>query len=92
MRPTRRKRIRRAARRFTAEATTTLVGNITDGYRTYNVLNPHDGNVSLDTFVDWLEAAGHRIERVDDYGEWLTRFTAAMESLPDNQRKNSMLR
>jgi fatty acid CoA ligase FadD9 len=76
---------------FTAEALATLGGGIGEGYRTYNVLNTHDDGVSLDTFVDWLIAAGHPIERIDDYGEWLTRFTAAMESLPDNQRKNSML-
>jgi fatty acid CoA ligase FadD9 len=76
---------------FTAEAITTLGGGISDGYRTYNVLNTHDDGVSLDMFVDWLIAGGHRIERVDDYDEWLTRFTAAMKSLPDNQRKNSML-
>jgi fatty acid CoA ligase FadD9 len=55
------------------------------------VLNTHDDGVSLDTFVDWLIAAGHPIERIDDYGEWLTRFEAAMKSLPDNQRKSSML-
>ncbi|OBG23289.1 carboxylic acid reductase [Mycobacterium sp. 852002-51057_SCH5723018] len=76
---------------FTAEAITTLGGSISAGYRTYNVLNTHDDGVSLDTFVDWLVAAGHRIERIDDYGDWLTRFEAAMKSLPDNQRKNSML-
>jgi fatty acid CoA ligase FadD9 len=45
------------------------------------------GRVSLDTFVDWLIAGGHRIERIDDYDEWLSRFTEAMQSLPDNQRK-----
>jgi fatty acid CoA ligase FadD9 len=76
---------------FTADAITTLGGGIADGYRTYNVLNTHDDGVSLDTFVDWLIAAGHRIERIDDYGEWLTRFEAAMKALPDHQRKNSML-
>lgn len=61
------------------------------GYRTYNVLNTHDDGVSLDTFVDWLLTAGHRIEKIDDYAEWLNRFTAAMKALPDNVRRNSML-
>jgi fatty acid CoA ligase FadD9 len=76
---------------FTAEAITTLGADLSTGYRTYNVLNTHDDGVSLDTFVDWLIAAGHRIDRIDDYGEWLTRFAEAMRSLPEHQRKNSML-
>jgi fatty acid CoA ligase FadD9 len=76
---------------FTAEAIDTLGGDIRDGYRTYNVLNTHDDGVSLDTFVDWLIAAGNRIERIDDYGQWLTRFESAMQSLPDHQRRNSLL-
>lgn len=76
---------------FTAEAITTLGGAIREGYRTYNVLNTHDDGVSLDTFVDWLIDAGHPIERIDDYGEWLTRFEAAMQALPGNQRKSSLL-
>ncbi|MEE3751236.1 carboxylic acid reductase [Mycobacterium intracellulare] len=76
---------------FTAEAITTLGASARQGYHTYNVLNTHDDGVSLDTFVDWLIADGHKIERVDDYDEWLARFTAAMKSLPDNQRKSSLL-
>lgn len=76
---------------FTAEAISTLGERARDGYRTYNVLNTHDDGVSLDTFVDWLIAAGHQIEKIDDYDEWLARFTAAMKALPDNGRKNSML-
>nr|WP_082959938.1 carboxylic acid reductase [Mycobacterium sp. E2462] len=76
---------------FTAEAIATLGERARDGYRTYNVLNTHDDGVSLDTFVDWLAAAGHPIERVDDYGEWLRRFTEAMQALPEDQRKSSLL-
>lgn len=76
---------------FTAEAITALGADAAEGYRTYNVLNTHDDGISLDTFIDWLIADGQRIERIDDYGEWLTRFEAAMKSLPDNERKNSVL-
>jgi fatty acid CoA ligase FadD9 len=76
---------------FTAEAIDTLGGNISEGFQTYNVLNTHEDGVSLDTFVDWLVAAGHRIERIDDYSEWLHRFETAMKSLPEDQRKNSLL-
>lgn len=76
---------------FTAEAITVLGAQARDGYRTYNVLNTHDDGVSLDTFVDWLAAAGHPIERVDDYGDWLRRFTEAMRALPELPRKSSLL-
>ncbi|WP_067669956.1 carboxylic acid reductase [Nocardia miyunensis] len=76
---------------FTADAITTLGGYITDEYRTYNVLNTYNDGISLDTFVDWLIAAGNDIDRIDDYDEWLTRFEAALKALPEDQRKNSVL-
>ena len=76
---------------FTAAAITTLGGNITGDYRTYNVLNTYDDGISLDTFVDWLSAAGNRIDRIDNYNEWLSRFESALRALPENQRKNSVL-
>ncbi|QRP50659.1 thioester reductase domain-containing protein [Amycolatopsis sp. FDAARGOS 1241] len=73
---------------FTAEAVNTLGAR---GYDTYHVLNPHEDGISLDTFVDWLAAAGHRIERVDDYSEWLRRFRAALGKLPEDQQRHSVL-
>jgi fatty acid CoA ligase FadD9 len=76
---------------FTAEVITTLGGHIADDYRTYNVVNTYDDGISLDTFVDWLIAAGHKIDRTDDYDQWLACFEAAMRSLPESQRKNSLL-
>ena len=76
---------------FVAEAIATLGANATDRFRTYNVVNPHDDGISLDQFVDWLIDAGNPIERVDDYGEWLVRFEAAMRALPDKQRRYSEL-
>ena len=53
--------------------------------------NPHDDNVSLDTFVDWLIAAGHPIQRIDDYQEWLARFETALKALPEKLRRLSVL-
>ena len=72
---------------FTAQAITTLGGHITEGYRTYNVLNTHDDGISLDTFVDRLVESGQHIERIDDYGEWLSRFEAAMNALPEDSQE-----
>ena len=76
---------------FTAEAITTLGSDNTAGYRTFNVLNPHDDGISLDVFVDWLNEAGKPIQRVADYDEWLARFETAMRGLPEDQRQNTVL-
>ncbi|MEV0761753.1 carboxylic acid reductase [Nocardia sp. NPDC050435] len=75
---------------FTAAAITALGGRRT-GYQTYDVLNPHDDDISLDTFVDWLVEAGHDIQRVDDYADWLSRFENALRALPEEQRRQSLL-
>ncbi|MCM6773164.1 thioester reductase domain-containing protein [Nocardia sp. CDC159] len=74
---------------FTAAAVTTLAKPT--GFDTFDVLNPHDDGISLDTFVDWLIEAGHPIDRVDDYSEWLSRFEAALRALPEPQRQQSVL-
>lgn len=76
---------------FTAEAITTLGSQNTSGYQTYNVLNPHADGLSLDVFVDWLNEAGHPVQRVDDYGDWVARFETAMRALPEDQRQHTLL-
>jgi len=78
---------------FVAESVTTLGEQIaTDGgYRSFDVMNPHDDGVSLDVFVDWLIDAGQDIRRIDDYDEWFGRFETALRALPDNQRQHSVL-
>ncbi|MFJ4966520.1 carboxylic acid reductase [Streptomyces sp. NPDC088729] len=76
---------------FTAEAIASLGARAAADHRTFNVLNPHDDGISLDTFVDWLIEAGHPIQRIDDYAAWLTRFTAALRTLPEKQRQRSLL-
>jgi fatty acid CoA ligase FadD9 len=76
---------------FVAESIVTLAATSTDGYRSYDVMNPHDDGISLDTFVDWLASAGHRITRIDNYDEWFSRFETALTGLPEQQRRNSVL-
>ncbi|WP_328608482.1 carboxylic acid reductase [Amycolatopsis sp. NBC_00345] len=76
---------------FTAEAITTVGLADAEGYRTYNVMNPHEDGISLDVYVDWLNEAGYRIQRIDDYAEWFTRFDSAIRSLPELQRQHSLL-
>ena len=74
---------------FVAEAIATI--GPTDGYHSYDVMNPYDDGISLDTFVDWLIAAGHTIQLIDDYPTWLPRFKTALRALPEKQRQQSVL-
>ncbi|MFE7659319.1 carboxylic acid reductase [Streptomyces celluloflavus] len=76
---------------FTARAVASLGDDAREGYRTFNVVNPHEDGISLDTFVDWLVAAGHPLARIHDYDEWLHRFETALRGLPDGQRQHSLL-
>lgn len=76
---------------FTAEAVNTIGTRNTQGYHTYHALNPHEDGISLDTFVDWLIEAGHRIDRLEDYSEWFRQFGDALRKLPEPQRRNTLL-
>ncbi|MDV6261849.1 carboxylic acid reductase [Rhodococcoides yunnanense] len=76
---------------FSAAAITSIAGADASDYRTFDILNPHDDNVSLDTFVDWIREAGRDIEIVDNFDEWFERFSAAVEALPEKQRSHSLL-
>jgi fatty acid CoA ligase FadD9 len=76
---------------FVAEAITTIGAPVIDDYRSFDVVNPYDDGVSLDVFVDWLIGAGNKIQRIDDYDEWLARFQTALTGLPERQRQHSVL-
>lgn len=76
---------------FTAEAIATLGAQDTDEYRTFHALNPYDDGISLDVFVDWLNEAGHPIQRIDDYQQWFARFDTTLRALPESQRQHSLL-
>ena len=76
---------------FVAEAITTIGANGLDGFRSYDVMNPHDDGISLDVIVDWLIEEGASITRIDDHSEWISRFERALRSLPEQQRQRSSL-
>ncbi|WP_036503986.1 carboxylic acid reductase [Nocardia aobensis] len=76
---------------FTAAAITALGPGADGGFETFDVLNPHDDGIGLDTFVDWLVDDGHRITRITDYADWLGRFETALRALPERQRRHSVL-
>ena len=81
---------------FVAESVVTLGAQTataeqdSGSYHSFDVMNPHDDGISLDTFVDWLIDAGHDIRRINDYDEWLGRFETALRALPDKQRQQSV--
>lgn len=76
---------------FVAEAITAIGAGNLDGFRSYDVMNPHDDAISLDVIVDWLIDAGAPITRVNHHSEWLTRFEKALRGLPEQQRQRSVL-
>jgi fatty acid CoA ligase FadD9 len=76
---------------FVAEAITTIGANGLSGYRSYDVMNPHDDGVSLDVIVDWLIEEGANITRIPSHAEWFSRFESALRGLPEQQRQRSAL-
>lgn len=76
---------------FLADAIAAIGPQHGSSFDTYNTTNPHDDGISLDTFVDWIIAAGFPVEKIDDYSTWLARFETAMRALPENQRGHSVL-
>jgi fatty acid CoA ligase FadD9 len=76
---------------FVAQAVDALGARNTAEHLTYNLVNPHDDGVSLDTVVDWLVEAGCPIRRVADYEDWFTRFETALRAQPKAQRHDSVL-
>lgn len=76
---------------FVAEAIAAIGGNGLGGFRSYDVMNPHDDGVSLDVIVDWLIDEGVSITRVNDHAEWISRFEGALRGLPEQDRQRSAI-
>lgn len=76
---------------FLADAIAAIGPQHGSSFDTYNTTNPHDDGISLDTFVDWIIAAGFPVEKIDDHSTWLARFETATRALPENQRGHSVL-
>ena len=56
------------------------------GIDLYHVVNPHwDDNVSLDSFLGWLQNAGYPLKRIPDYAQWWApiphHFTALVNGM-----------
>lgn len=62
-----------------------------DGFHSFNMVNDHDDGYSLDSFADWIETAGYKVDRVDDHDEWLSRFEAKLRNLDEVDRQHSSI-
>jgi len=77
---------------FIAAAMAALSSEQADDLATFQVSNAHwDDGVSLDTFMDWVEAAGFRLRRMADYGAWYQAFGARLAELPPESRQGTSL-
>ena len=41
--------------------------------------------------MDWMIESGLRLQRIDDYADWLGRFEIALRALPEKQRQQTVL-
>ncbi|OAL33730.1 hypothetical protein AYO20_07068 [Fonsecaea nubica] len=61
------------------------------GYQTYHARNQEAGGGSLDTVTEGLEQSDIKIQRIPDYDDWFTRFSAGNRALPNGVRQRSFL-
>jgi len=76
---------------FIAQAIVAIGETYRSGYHNFHAVNPHDDGVSLDSFVNWIEAEGIQIDRLEDYDQWYSRFRTALIQLPEDLRTASVL-
>ncbi|HEY5856502.1 MAG TPA: carboxylic acid reductase [Aldersonia sp.] len=77
---------------FVAAAIADIGGEASREFRTFHVFNHHvDDGLSMDVFVDWIEAAGYSVERVRDHRRWVERFEEKLTALPVEQRQHTSL-
>ena len=75
---------------YVADFIANASGRAGKGFATYNVVNMHDDDVSLDRIVDWIVSAGYPVARVA-HRQWFKDFEAKLGALPDVQRQHSAL-
>jgi fatty acid CoA ligase FadD9 len=63
----------------------------TTGFRTLHVTNANwNDGVSVDTFLDWIEAAGYPLLRLP-YERWFPLFRERLQALGDGEKRRSPL-
>ena len=76
---------------FIAAAMAALSSAHQPGQATFQMSNDQDDGVGLDTLMDWVETAGHPLERMADYGAWYAAFSARLQGLPADERQHTSL-
>jgi fatty acid CoA ligase FadD9 len=63
-----------------------------EGFTVFCMENPFSSFAnSLDAFVDWIIEAGYELQRLEAYGDWLSRFQKRMMAMPEADKKRSFL-
>jgi fatty acid CoA ligase FadD9 len=68
---------------YVASALATLVAQPARGCHTYHVVGGSDERapeISLDTFVDWIQSAGYPVKRIADQREWFEDVRTRLRS------------
>lgn len=76
---------------FVASSIIKLSKNYDQQRLTFNMVNPQNDKVSLDTIIDWLINSDFNIKKIDNYQEWYQQFKLKMRKLPKNLKQYSML-
>ena len=76
---------------FVATAIAALAVQSHGPVQSYNVVNPHKDDPSLDTMVQQIERAGYNLQRIDDYDTWYAMFQERLEGLPAALKQHSLL-
>ncbi len=76
---------------FVAAAIAALAVQSHGPVQSYNVVNPHKSDPSLDTMVHGIERAGYEIRRIDDYDAWYALFREKLQALPSALKQHSLL-
>lgn len=76
---------------FTVTAILALSKDNHDNHLTYNLVNPHDDGISLDTIVDWAIESGIIINKVENYKDWIKQFENSMIHFSENLKQYSYL-
>lgn len=61
------------------------------GFQSFNMVNDHDDGYSLDSFADWIESAGYRVDHIADHSAWAERFEGKLRNLSEEDRQNSSI-
>jgi len=62
-----------------------------DGLSVFNAYNYLHDDISLDTFVDWIEKAGYSIKRISSHREWHEQMKTSLKSLPPEQKQHTII-